>query len=106
MPAFVFVLVLGSLVKTRIKDAYVVVFKPAPPVNGVLWSLTCPTWFIFRSSFFGSTVAIDTAVEEKEGMGSSHNLQVEVPDVRRTVSDNTAFIKLGRCTGNIPEKYM
>ncbi|XP_078356558.1 uncharacterized protein LOC144641416, partial [Oculina patagonica] len=36
------------------------------------------------SSFFGSTVAIDTAVEEKEGMGSNHNLQVEVPDVRRT----------------------
>jgi len=47
--------------------------------------LTC---IIFRSSFFGSTVAIDTAVEEKEGMGSTHNLQVEVPDVRRTVSEN------------------
>lgn len=42
------------------------------------------SWIIFRSSFFGSTAAIDTAVEEKEGMGSSHNLQVEVPDVRRT----------------------
>ena len=25
-------------------------------------------------------------MEEKEGMGSTHNLQVEVPDVRRTVS--------------------
>lgn len=41
---------------------------------------------ISRSSFFGSTVAIDAAVEEKEGMGSTQKLQVEVPDVRRTVS--------------------
>ena len=40
----------------------------------------------FRSSFFGSSVNIEPAVEEKEGMGSTHNLQVEVPDVRRTVS--------------------
>lgn len=44
-----------------------------------------PTIFS-RSSFFGSTAHIETAVEEKEAMGSSHNLQVEVPDVRRTVS--------------------
>ena len=40
----------------------------------------------FRSSFFGSSANIEPAVEEKEGMGSTHNLQVEVPDVRRTVS--------------------
>lgn len=36
------------------------------------------------SSFFGSTVGIDTAVEDKEGTGSTQKLQVEVPDVRRT----------------------
>lgn len=42
---------------------------------------------VFRSSFFGSSAHIESAVEEKEGMGSSHNLQVEVPDMRRTVSD-------------------
>lgn len=36
------------------------------------------------SSFFGSSVNIEPAVEEKEGLGSTHNLQVEVPDVRRT----------------------
>ena len=50
------------------------------------------TWITFRSSFFGSTAAIDTAVEEKEGMGSTHNLQVEVPDVRRTVSENLSSL--------------
>lgn len=43
-------------------------------------------WRVFRSSFFGSSAHIESAVEEKEGMGSSHNLQVEVPDMRRTVS--------------------
>lgn len=47
---------------------------------------------IFRSSFFGSTAHIETAVEEKEGMGSTHNLQVEVPDVRKTVSDNSSSL--------------
>ncbi|CAH3160843.1 unnamed protein product [Porites lobata] len=36
------------------------------------------------SSFFGSSAHIESAVEEKEGMGSSHNLQVEVPEMRRT----------------------
>ncbi|XP_068706194.1 uncharacterized protein [Montipora foliosa] len=36
------------------------------------------------SSFFGSSANIEPAVEEKEGMGSTHNLQVEVPDVRKT----------------------
>ena len=50
--------------------------------------------YYYRSSFFGSTVAIDAAVEEKEGMGSTQKLQVEVPDVRRTVSAWTMFLIL------------
>lgn len=56
-----------------------------------LWQTAC---IISRSSFFGSTVAIDAAVEEKEGMGSTQKLQVEVPDVRRTVSAWTMFLIL------------
>ena len=54
-------------------------------------------WRVFRSSFFGSSAHIESAVEEKEGMGSSHNLQVEVPEMRRTVSDKLYFT-LNYCT--------